>query len=99
NKNIEIKLNKEHKDINDKECDFYVLATGGKPRLLDIKGGYNSQIAAEIIKNLKEKKSVNLGNKICIIGLGNVTLDLVWWLRNKRNKITVFCRSSSEEAA
>lgn len=98
NEKITLHLNKDHTAIDRSQCDFYVAATGGVPRRLDIKGSECFVPALDAIKGLKDKESASSRNRICILGLGNVTLDLLWYLSGKCQEAVIFSRHSADTA-
>jgi len=133
NKDIEIRYNEAFADgLAKSDCDFYVIATGGTPRKLGIKGSEYAINAMDLVKKhyggnatvnespadgkkgsvgrnsaidgsnktlpLDSSKSpINyLGDDVCIIGMGNVTFDLMDYLEGKFKRITVLSRSDLE---
>jgi thioredoxin reductase len=52
NEKIKVYLNSDHHNIEDDKYDFYVFATGGIQRPLEIKGKKNAHDAIDIIKNI-----------------------------------------------
>lgn len=83
--NYEI-TNKKFKEIEPR-FDIFVLATGGVPNYNPKSGFIN---AIDVITN---KIPLNkLGSDICIIGMGNVSIDLVKLVLNKVRKIDVCSR-------
>lgn len=64
--------------------DEVVLATGIKPRKLDIKGleeGYTSNKVLTYLQVLRDK--VEVGNKVAIIGAGGIGFDVATYLSEK----------------
>lgn len=52
NEKIKVYLNSDHHNIKDDKYDFFVFATGGIQRPLEIKGKENAYDAIDIIKNI-----------------------------------------------
>jgi len=108
-----VMLNSDEKTINDAKCDFYVVATGGKAKELDIDGKEHIIGAMDVISNYydpagsvtdtskyeKAKQLLNCSNQdLCIIGIGNVALDLAYYLRKKAKSITILARGGLSNA-
>lgn len=90
-KNIDFKPNFEITESNFKTIepyyDKFVLAIGGVPNFNENSSYIN---ALDIIKN---KVSINsLGKKVCIIGMGNVALDVCRKIITKVNEIDIISR-------
>lgn len=104
--------------------DFYVCATGGISKELDIKGKEHTIQAMDLIKNhfsnkittdrensapknvdsssINRRNVMNLGEKVCIIGMGNVAMDLIDYIFEESSatkELTVFSRSELKDAA
>lgn len=75
NKNINIL------DLKEKKYDLFVIATGGKENKLKIPGGEYATPSSKIIDTYKP-----LSGDICIIGMGDVTMDII---RNLRGYETI----------
>lgn len=99
NSNLNVYLKTDASQIDDKNCDFYIMATGGIPRSLDIKNSNLCISAMDIIKNYHKNQLNYVGDKICIIGMGNVSLDLAKYLWNKCKELTILSRSNIENAS
>lgn len=99
NKDIKIELNKDHTCVKDSNCDFYVLATGGIPKIVDIKNNNLLIKAIDLIKQHYNGGIKNVGNKIAIIGMGNVAFDLLEYLYPKCRDITLFSKGNLENAS
>lgn len=99
NPNITVHLNSDETTVDDSSCDFYILATGAIQKELDIKGKQHLTKAIDMIKDYYENKRLNVKGDICIIGMGNVALDLVYYLKDCVRSITVLSRGSLEDAA
>lgn len=104
---IKFLLCRDYKQLED-IYDFYICATGGKPRKLDIKGSQYIMTGMDLIQEAferdskKRKELPTIGEKVCIIGMGNVSMDLVDILKEKYNRIReimVLSRSKLENAA
>ena len=94
--NVELKLGKDHTVVDDSQCDIYVVATGGLPRSLDIKGKELFIPATKLIKNIQ---NMQIGKRVLIYGLGNVTLDLLWHIYGKCRDVTILSQRSVENIA
>ena len=70
---IEVKLNTEVKDLSKIKADVIVVATGAKPKKLNIKG-FDKTV--EAIEYLNETKPV--GNKVAIIGGGLTGCEIAY---------------------
>jgi hypothetical protein len=121
----ESNLDEKNKKLNDYEgnltnkntiCDAFVVATGAQPRKLNLPNEKLSVCADKIIKWINGSNSkVKLGEKVAIIGFGDVTIDMLKafsdpksYLKpesdvineiNKVKHITVFSRSLPLTAA
>ncbi|KAI5171635.1 hypothetical protein PAEPH01_1656 [Pancytospora epiphaga] len=84
---IDLHLNTDKMPDND--CSFYVVATGGHPRTLDIPGADLCIPAIDIVKKYYNGDLKYLGDTICIIGMGNVTMDLLNYIKDKCKKVLV----------
>lgn len=102
---VQLNLNVHSSQIQDKDCDFYVCATGGTERELSVKGKELPIKAMDIIRRYydqsgsKSNWATGIGDKVCIIGMGNVTMDLVNYMQGKCNEVTVLSRSNLSNAA
>ncbi|KAM0680712.1 hypothetical protein GINT2_000983 [Glugoides intestinalis] len=103
---VEVHLGVGEKSIDDKKCDFYILATGARQKELNIEGKEHLIQAMQVIDEWYKKKGDENGNKfrskdrkVCILGMGNVALDLVHYLSGRERSITVLSRSKLKEAA
>ncbi|KAG0441499.1 NADPH:adrenodoxin oxidoreductase, mitochondrial [Dictyocoela muelleri] len=88
NENLKIFYNSEKniENLKSTNYDFYVLATGGVERKLNIPGGNLAIPSSEIVKNYKPLKG-----DICIIGMGNVAMDIIRNLKGY-NSITAITK-------
>lgn len=84
-----------NKTLNDKQCDFYVVATGGKPRELEIEGHQHAIQAMDLIRRGGDHP---IGQKLCIIGMGNVALDVLYCLKKNGGSVTVLGRNGVDES-
>lgn len=89
NKNIELKLNADSSQIDDREYDFYVVATGGVPRRLNIEGEEACIGGLEVVQMYYKNNLPDLGDRVCIIGMGNVAFDIIRYIYGKCKDITV----------
>ncbi|KAL6122054.1 fdxr [Nucleospora cyclopteri] len=87
---INIHFNRSFQEKDQKDCDLIIMATGGvaKPPLKGTKSAF------QMIKNHFDNKKINIGRNICIIGMGNVTMDLLNILNQKVDSVTVLSRSN-----
>lgn len=105
NPRVELNLNTYSSQVRDEDCDFYVCATGGIERELDVEGKELSIKAMDMIRGysgpLDSRNSgvTHVGKNVCIIGMGNVTMDLVGYMQRGCNELTVLSRSSLSNAA
>lgn len=99
NPNIKIHMNSDESAVDDSSCDFYVLATGATQKELEIDGKQYLTKAIDVIKKYYYDGTTGLKNDVCIIGMGNVALDLVHYLKDSVRSITVLSRSGMEDAA
>ncbi|ELA41929.1 uncharacterized protein VICG_01113 [Vittaforma corneae ATCC 50505] len=108
NLNATVHLNSDENAIDDSKCDIYVIATGGKQKELDIEGSKYTLKAMDVIKNYYNDDAINdkrikslLNNNdsnVCIIGMGNVALDLAYYLKDKVSSITILSRGDLSKA-
>lgn len=102
---VRLDLNTHSSQIRDEECDFYVCATGGNERETDVEGKELAIKAMDIIRRCHGMEGsehgwdVGLGGRLCIVGMGNVTMDLLTYLQNRCDEITVLSRSGLCDAA
>ncbi len=90
-KNIKLITNKEFTTADlSKNYLAYVIATGGLPKT----PLGQSKSALSIIQNIFHNDYFDVGRNLIIVGLGNVTCDLLKWVRNKVDSVTVISRSS-----
>jgi NADPH-dependent glutamate synthase beta subunit-like oxidoreductase len=94
-----ITFNADHTKAKDEDCDFYVVSTGGIPRQLPNidKSLYINGI--DIIKDHFSGNLKYLGEKVCIIGMGNVTMDILKYIKDKCKEITVVSRGSLQDTS
>jgi thioredoxin reductase len=97
NPNIKINLGTDHTAARDSDCDFYIVAAGGRERVLDVEGAELCTMAMDVVKNHRTLGYV--GDSVCIVGMGNVAMDLIGYLADKCRRLTVLCRSEAGEAA
>lgn len=88
NKNINLFLNTKITDLTTINADAIILATGGIAKNIN-----GTKTALDIIKQYDNNQDVNIGKNICIIGAGNVTMDLLLRLKNKLSSATVISRA------
>ncbi|NVM55218.1 MAG: FAD-dependent oxidoreductase [Candidatus Helarchaeota archaeon] len=84
---VKIKLNKEiTKTIKEYEPDCLILATGAIPIIPDIQGVNMGHVvlAIDVITG-----KANIGNKIAIIGGGQVGCETAWFLTNQKKEVTL----------
>lgn len=109
NLNATVHLNADENSVDDTKCDFYIIATGGKQKELSIEGKENALMAMDVIKKYYNDNSSigdkridrllnNDNSKVCIIGMGNVALDLAYYLKDKVRSITILSRSDLSKA-
>lgn len=98
NPDIDIRFNTDIATADTSSYDFYVVASGGVPRLLEIPGGNLAVSAIDIVKQHYAGTLPYLGDRICIIGMGNVAMDLVHYLYGKCKSISIFSRQPCESA-
>ena len=84
NKNINLFLNTKITDLTTINADAIILATGGIAKSIN-----GTKTALDIIKQYDHNQDVNIGKNICIIGAGNVAMDLLLRLKNKLSTATV----------
>ncbi|KAI5149307.1 hypothetical protein ENBRE01_0824 [Enteropsectra breve] len=97
--NIKIKTNCTADSFKKDNCDFYINASGGVPRPLNIPGAQHALDAMELIKrHYKGNELPPLGD-VCILGMGNVSMDLIKYIYQKSKSITVLSRSGLLDAA
>lgn len=93
NRNVNLitnyKINKKTFPKIEKDHDVFILATGGKEKYFKNKITING---LDILKNRIDLKS--LGNNVCILGMGNVSLDIIRKIYKFVSKIDVFSRSN-----
>lgn len=95
---IALHLNTDASEIDDSACDFYVVATGGTPRMLDIPGGDLAVPGIRVVERHYSGQEPGLGNRICIVGMGNVAFDIVDYVGDHCRDITVLSSRSFLEA-
>lgn len=78
---IEVKYNSEITDISQVEADEVIIATGAKPRTLNVPG---SELCVEAIEYLREHKTV--GEHIAVIGGGLTGCEIAYDLALKGKK-------------
>lgn len=103
---MKVHFGADEKSIDDKKCDFYVLATGAKQKELNIEGREHLIQAMQVIEEWYNRKADENGKtfrekdiKVCILGMGNVALDVAYYLSGQKRSITVLSRSKLKEAA
>lgn len=97
NNDIKLRLNTDHTKIKDK-YDFYVVATGGITRELNIKGSDKCINGMDLIEKYYKDGLSYLGDRVCIVGMGNVALDIARYIVNKCKEVVILSRGSSSEA-
>ncbi|EOB13701.1 Glutamate synthase NADPH small chain [Nosema bombycis CQ1] len=89
-------INRENFAKIENDFDAFVLATGGKP----VRHNFRSKNILYAIDVIKEPK--NIGKNVLILGMGNVSMDLIRLLFRERNfgvkSIDVVTRSSVDNS-
>ena len=81
------------------DYDFYVVATGGIPRALTIKGAEFAKDALDVIKAQDRGAPMGVGKRVCVIGMGDVAFDLLVHLYKKCKDVTFLSRGPWTDAA
>lgn len=88
-RNIELNLNGDSSQIDDRKYNFYVVATGAVPKRLNIEGEEACIGGLEIVQRHYKNDIPDLGDRVCIIGMGNVAFDIIRYIRGKCKDVTV----------
>lgn len=104
NFNANVHLNSDETSIDDSNCDFYVVTTGGKEKKLEIEGKEHALSAMNVIENIYSRNiNSTLPDRykpdVCIIGMGNVSLDLAYYLKNIVKSVTILSRNDISNAS
>lgn len=97
-KNIDLHLNTDASQIDDRGCDFYVVASGGVSKTLDILGGDLSIPGMHIVERHYDGRAPNIGEKVCIIGMGNVAFDIIDYVHKYCRSISIFSNRGFADA-
>lgn len=96
---LNIKFNKTQKDAKNSLCDFFCLAVGGKERKLSFPGCEYLVSGFKMIKRYFKDSSIDPGSNTCIIGMGNMAMDLISYIGTSGTNLTVLSRSPLKDAA
>ncbi|KAI4291710.1 hypothetical protein PAPHI01_0984 [Pancytospora philotis] len=95
---VDLHLNTDASQICNSDCSFYVMATGAVPRALEIPGGQLARPGMQLVRQFHDASVPYLGKDLCIIGMGNVSLDILEYVHGKCESVTVLSSRSAQDA-
>lgn len=97
-KNINLLLDTEVSKPADSKYSFYVVASGGIPRKLGIPGEEHAVPALDIVDQHYRGVVPRLGKNVCVLGMGNVSFDVISYIQDRCDEATILSSRSIEEA-